>query len=183
MASEAAREFVSAQDRSRHGREAVDQMIDAVNQINEGSRKISQIIHVMDEIAFQTNLLALNAAVEAAHAGDEGKGFAVVAAEVRALAQRSAEAAKDITQLIEESVERAACGKNLAVQSGEALAAIAHNVERVSAMVRRIADSSNEQRQAMRDAKEAITKIDHTMQQNAQEVKHLNEVVSYFQVA
>jgi methyl-accepting chemotaxis protein len=182
VAAEAAREFESAQESSAEGKHAATRMSEAVNEINEGSRRISQIIHVMDEIAFQTNLLALNAAVEAAHAGDEGKGFAVVAAEVRALAQRSAEAAKDITGLIKTSVERAAAGKDLASKSGQSLEEIAQNVARVSAMMRRIADGSNEQKQAMRDAKEAITRIDHTMQENAQDVRHLTEVVSYFRI-
>jgi methyl-accepting chemotaxis protein-1 (serine sensor receptor) len=182
MASDASREFDSAQARSIEGREAVRRMTEAVLQINESSKKISQIIHVMDEIAFQTNLLALNAAVEAAHAGEEGKGFAVVAAEVRALAQRSADAAKDIAQLIEDSVARAAAGQELAVQSGRALEEIARNVERVNEMVKNMAHSSNEQREAMREANHAIARIDETMQQNADEVKHLTEAVSYFRI-
>ncbi len=182
MASDAAREFDSAQARSLEGREAVTRMTEAVLQINESSKKISQIIHVMDEIAFQTNLLALNAAVEAAHAGEEGKGFAVVAAEVRALAQRSADAAKDIAQLIEDSVARAAVGQDLAVQSGQALEEIARNVDRVSEMVKNMAHSSNEQREAMREASHAIARIDEAMQQNADEVKHLTDAVSYFRI-
>lgn len=181
-AAQAATEFDSAQGSSARGREAVRRMTDAVLQINESSKKISQIIHVMDEIAFQTNLLALNAAVEAAHAGDEGKGFAVVAAEVRALAQRSADAAKDIAQLIEDSVARAAAGRELAVQSGSALEEIAQNVERVSEMVKSMALSSNEQRQAMQEANLAIARIDEAMQQNAEEVKHLTGAVSYFRI-
>jgi methyl-accepting chemotaxis protein len=182
LAAKAAHEFDSAQSSSAEGQEAVKRMTEAVLQINESSKKISQIIHVMDEIAFQTNLLALNAAVEAAHAGDEGKGFAVVAAEVRALAQRSGDAAKDIAQLIEDSVARAATGQNLAMQSGRALEEIARNVERVNEMVRNMAQSSNEQREAMREANHAITLIDRTMQQNAEEVKHLTGVVSYFRI-
>ncbi len=182
MASKASQEFDSAQASSVEGREAVQRMTEAVLQINESSKKISQIINVMDEIAFQTNLLALNAAVEAAHAGEEGKGFAVVAAEVRALAQRSADAAKDIAQLIEDSVSRAATGRELALQSGRALEEIARNVEHVSEMVRNMAHSSNEQREAMREANTAIARIDQTMRQNADEVKHLNSVVSYFRI-
>lgn len=182
LASQAACEFHSAQSSSTEGREAVLRMTDAVVQINESSKKISQIISVMNEIAFQTNLLALNAAVEAAHAGDEGKGFAVVASEVRALAQRSADAAKDIAQLIEDSVARAAVGQELALQSGKALEEIARNVERVNEMVNNMANSSNEQREAMRDANIAIARIDETMQQNAEEVKHLTDAVSYFRI-
>ena len=182
LAANAAHEFDSAQTSSAEGREAVKRMTEAVLQINASSKKISQIIHVMDEIAFQTNLLALNAAVEAAHAGEDGKGFAVVAAEVRALAQRSAEAAKDITQLIADSVSRAAAGQDLALQSGRALEEIANNVSSVSEMVRNMAQSSNEQREAMREANTAIGRIDETMRQNAEEVKHLTGVVSYFQI-
>jgi methyl-accepting chemotaxis protein len=181
-AAQAASEFDAAQGSSVRGRDAVRRMTEAVLQINESSKKISQIIHVMDEIAFQTNLLALNAAVEAAHAGDEGKGFAVVAAEVRALAQRSADAAKDIAQLIEDSVARAAAGRELAVQSGSALEEIAQNVERVSEMVKSMSHSSNEQRQAMHEANLAIARIDEAMQQNAEEVKHLTGAVSYFRI-
>jgi methyl-accepting chemotaxis protein len=182
MAAEAAREFDSAQSSSSEGREAVRRMTEAVANINESSKKIAQIIHVMDEIAFQTNLLALNAAVEAAHAGDEGKGFAVVAAEVRALAQRSAEAAKDIAQLIEDSVKKAAAGQELATQSGQALEEIARNVERVNELVKHMAESSNQQRQAMREATESIGRIDRIMGQNADEVRRLTEAVSYFRI-
>ena len=182
LAAKAANEFDSAQASSAQGREAVKRMTEAVLQINDSSKRISQIIHVMDEIAFQTNLLALNAAVEAAHAGDEGKGFAVVAAEVRALAQRSADAAKDITQLIADSVNRAAAGRDLAVQSGKALEEIARNVEHVSEMVKSMAQSSNEQREAMHEANLAIARIDEAMQQNAEEVKHLTGAVSYFRI-
>jgi methyl-accepting chemotaxis protein len=182
MAAEAAREFDSAQASFVEGRDAVKRMTEAVLQINASSKKISQIIHVMDEIAFQTNLLALNAAVEAAHAGDEGKGFAVVAAEVRALAGRSGDAAKDIAQLIEDSVKRAAGGQELAMQSGRALEEIGRNIEKVSEVVKKMAQSSNEQREAMREANHAIARIDETMQQNAEEVKHLTGAVSYFQI-
>lgn len=182
LAAKAASEFSSAQSSSAEGREAVRRMTEAVLQINDSSKRISQIIHVMDEIAFQTNLLALNAAVEAAHAGDEGKGFAVVAAEVRALAQRSADAAKDITELIEDSVNRAATGQDLALQSGRALEEIGRNVECVNEMVRSMAQSSNEQRQAMHEANLAIGRIDEAMQQNAEEVEHLTGTVSYFRI-
>ncbi len=182
MAADAAREFNSAKASSAEGREAVKRMTEAVANINASSKKIAQIIHVMDEIAFQTNLLALNAAVEAAHAGEEGKGFAVVAAEVRALAQRSADAAKDIAHLIEDSVKKAAAGQDLATQSGQALEEIARNVERVSELVKHMAESSNQQRQAMRDATSAIAQIDRIMGQNADEVKRLTQAVSYFRI-
>ncbi|MEO7143060.1 MAG: methyl-accepting chemotaxis protein [Bryobacteraceae bacterium] len=182
LASEAAEQFGAAQQSASSGRVAVSQMVEAVTRIHESSRKISQIVNVMDEIAFQTNLLALNAAVEAAHAGEDGKGFAVVAAEVRALAQRSAEAAKDIASLIEDSVSKAATGKQLAERSGDALVQIATSVEHVSALVNNIATSSRQQREAMQEASSSIAAIDRTMRQNADEVHRLTEVVSFFQV-
>ncbi len=182
LAAEAASEFSEAQSSAGHGRQAVTKMVQAVSEINESSKKISQIIHVMDEIALQTNLLALNAAVEAAHAGEEGKGFAVVAAEVRKLAQRSAEAAKEIAALIEDSVARAEAGRELASSSGEALADMARRVDQVSGLVNSISRASSEQKEAMRGAKEAISAIDRTMQQNAQEVQRLSEAVAYFRL-
>jgi len=182
LAERAAEEFNVAQVSAVEGREAVEKMVQAVSEINESSQKISQIIHVMDEIALQTNLLALNAAVEAAHAGEEGKGFAVVASEVRSLAQRSAEAAKEIAVLIEESVNRAKAGRELAGSSGEALADMARRVEQVSSLVNSISEASRRQKEAMRDATIAISAIDQTMQQNAREVVSLKKAVSYFRV-
>jgi methyl-accepting chemotaxis protein len=182
LAAQAANHFSETQSSAAHGRQAVSNMVKAVTEINESSKKISQIIHVMDEIALQTNLLALNAAVEAAHAGEEGKGFAVVAAEVRNLAQRSAEAAKEIAALIEESVGKAEAGRELAGSSGEALEDIARRVDQVSELVGNISRGSSEQREAMRGATRAISAIDRTMQQNAQEVTRLREAVSYFRV-
>jgi methyl-accepting chemotaxis protein len=157
-------------------------MVQAVSEIDESSKKIAQIIHVMDEIALQTNLLALNAAVEAAHAGEEGKGFAVVAAEVRQLAQRSAEAAKEIAALIEDSVAKAEAGRELAGSSGAAIQDMARRVDQISELVSRISRGSSEQREAMRGATAAISAIDRTMQQNAQEVVRLREAVSYFRL-
>ena len=180
LASDAATRFSQASESANHGRAAMKQMIIAVTDINESSRKIAKIIHVMDEIALKTNLLALNAAVEAAHAGDHGRGFAVVAGEVRSLAQRSAEAAKDIAGLIEESVTKAEGGKNLAVRSGEILEEIGNHMLQVSELVSTIASGSQEQRQAIEGATRSISMIDQTMQLNSREVTHLRDVVSYF---
>ncbi len=182
LAAQAAAQFAEAQSSAEHGRQAVSKMVQAVSEINDSSKRISQIIHVMDEIALQTNLLALNAAVEAAHAGEEGKGFAVVAAEVRNLAQRSAEAAKEIAALIEESVSKAGAGRELAGRSGEALDDMARRVDQVSELVNNISRGSSEQREAMQSATSAISAIDRTMQQNAQEVNHLREAIAYFHV-
>src|SRR5207248_3187660 len=131
LAASEAERFSAAKASAEIGRRSVNRMGQAVSDIHAGSRKIAQIVHVMDEIALQTNLLALNAAVEAAHAGEHGKGFGVVADEVRNLARRSAEAAKDIEALITDSVEKADAGRHLAAQSGESLGEMAKRVDEV----------------------------------------------------
>jgi methyl-accepting chemotaxis protein len=182
LAARAAAEFSEAHSSALHGREAVAKMVQAVTEIDESSKRISQIIHVMDEIALQTNLLALNAAVEAAHAGEEGKGFAVVASEVRSLAQRSAEAAKEIASLIEDSVAKAQAGRDLAQRSGDALDDMARRVDQVSGLVNSISRDSKEQKEAMKGATVAISAIDQTMQQNAEGVSGLRQTVAYFRV-
>lgn len=182
LASDAAHSFTIAKGSADQGRQAMQQMIAAVTAISGSSQKISKIIHVMDEISLKTNLLALNAAVEAAHAGEQGKGFAVVAAEVRSLAQSSAEAAKDITNLIADSVQKSESGKNLAEQSGQLLTEITNHMDRVSQMVRNISDVSSMQRQAIEGATKSITVINKTMQQNTEQVSRLRHVVSYFKV-
>jgi len=182
LAAQAASEFSEAQASAAHGSQAVSKMVQSVSEINDSSKRIAQIIHVMDEIALQTNLLALNAAVEAAHAGEEGKGFAVVASEVRQLAQRSAEAAKEIAGLIEDSVAKAEAGRDLAGNSGEAIQDMARRVNQISELVSRISHASREQKEAMIGATSAIAAIDKTMQQNAQEVARLREAVSYFRI-
>ncbi|MBE0492882.1 MAG: HAMP domain-containing protein [Thiomicrospira sp.] len=149
------------------GEQVMQQTIIAMNSIQESSHKISDIVSLIDGIAFQTNLLALNAAVEAARAGDHGRGFAVVAGEVRALAQKSAEAAKDIKKLIDESVSRIDDGTRLASESGERLASITGSIEQVTGMINQIARASSEQAEGVSQVHTAISDIDGATQQNA----------------
>ena len=149
------------------GTAVMQQTISAMNSIQESSHKIAEIVTLIDGIAFQTNLLALNAAVEAARAGDHGRGFAVVAGEVRALAQKAAEAARDIKSLIEESVGRVDQGTQLASQSGEMLESISASVEEVAKMISQIAQASEEQTEGINQVHQAISQIDQVTQQNA----------------
>ncbi len=127
------------------GEAEIKKLIEAMAEIASSSKKISEIISVIDDIAFQTNLLALNAAVEAARAGEQGKGFAVVAEAVRGLAQRSAQATKDIAKLIHESQEKAQRGANIAASSGTALSGIVQSVKEVADLVENIAGAIKEQ--------------------------------------
>lgn len=165
--AEAARVARDVQSKAHEGSEVMQQTIEAMNAIQESSHKISDIVTLIDGIAFQTNLLALNAAVEAARAGDHGRGFAVVAGEVRALAQKSAEAAKDITGLINESVTRIDQGTKLASESGEVLQGITLAVEQVTQMIDQIAEASREQADGVNQVHRAISDIDQVTQQNA----------------
>lgn len=157
----------NVQKQANQGSQVMQQTIEAMNSIQESSHKISEIVSLIDGIAFQTNLLALNAAVEAARAGDHGRGFAVVAGEVRALAQKSAEAAKDISALIGESVSRIDQGTKLASESGEMLSAITGSVEEVTQMIAQIARASAEQAEGVNQVHQAIADIDQVTQQNA----------------
>ena len=147
--------------------EVVRQAVTAMGQIEESSKQISQIIGVIDEIAFQTNLLALNAGVEAARAGDAGKGFAVVASEVRALAQRSAEAAKQIKGLITASAQQVGSGVELVGKTGEALQRIVAQVSQITGLVSTIASSAQEQSAGLQQVNSAINQMDQMTQQNA----------------
>ena len=156
-----------AQVRAEKGGEVVGRAVSAMEEINSSSKKIADIIGVIDEIAFQTNLLALNAAVEAARAGEQGKGFAVVAGEVRNLAQRSAGAAKEIKDLIRDSVEKVDNGTELVNESGKTLSEIVEAVEKVNTMIKEISSASEEQASGIEQVNKAISQMDEMTQQNA----------------
>jgi methyl-accepting chemotaxis protein-1 (serine sensor receptor) len=152
---------------AQKGGQAVEQMVQTMGSINESSRKIVDIIGVIDGIAFQTNILALNAAVEAARAGEQGRGFAVVASEVRNLAQRSAAAAKEIKELIGDSVSRVEAGSRLVGQAGTTMGEVVASVQRVTAIIGEISVASGEQRDGIEQISTAINQMDSVTQQNA----------------
>ena len=156
-----------ATKKASKGGDVVGQAVSAMSEINNASKKIADIIGVIDEIAFQTNLLALNAAVEAARAGEQGRGFAVVAGEVRNLAQRSAAAAKEIKGLIKDSVEKVDEGSRLVDESGDTLSEIVEAVEKVTELIAQIASSSLEQSTGIDEINRAIATMDEMTQQNA----------------
>jgi methyl-accepting chemotaxis protein len=149
------------------GGAVVQQVVGTMSSINDSSRKIVDIISVIDGIAFQTNILALNAAVEAARAGEQGRGFAVVAAEVRNLAQRSAAAAKEISALIGDSVKKVESGTKLVDDAGQTMEEIVNAVKRVTDIMAEISAASNEQSQGIEQINQAITQMDEVTQQNA----------------
>ena len=187
---------MSASDVASKGGEVVAQVVDTMASINESSKKIVDIIGVIDGIAFQTNILALNAAVEAARAGEQGRGFAVVASEVRSLAQRSASAAKEIKTLINDSVERVDTGARLVDRAGTTMREIVDSVKRVSDIVSEITAASREQTAGIEQINQAVNQMDQTTQQNASlveqaaaasdsmqsEAKHLAETVAVFKI-
>ena len=166
-ASAATKLVVDVSSRAVKGGEVVANAVTAMEEINSSSRKISDIIGVIDEIAFQTNLLALNAAVEAARAGEQGRGFAVVAAEVRSLAQRSAAAAKEIKGLINDSVEAVGKGTKLVDETGQTFGALVSAVEEVVSMISDIDSAGKEQAVGINEVSRAITQMDEMTQQNA----------------
>ncbi len=155
------------------GGDVVSQVVDTMKGINESSRRISDIIQVIDGIAFQTNILALNAAVEAARAGEQGRGFAVVASEVRSLAGRSAEAAKEIKALISASVQRVEQGTALVDNAGTTMTEVVNSIRRVTDIMGEISAASNEQSLGVSQVGEAVTQMDQVTQQNAALVEEM----------
>ncbi len=168
----------SASTVAMQGGEVVGQVVETMKGINESSRKIADIISVIDGIAFQTNILALNAAVEAARAGEQGRGFAVVASEVRSLAGRSAEAAKEIKQLINASVERVEQGSSLVDKAGVTMTEVVASIRRVTDLMGEISAASSEQSTGVSQVGDAITQMDHTTQQNAALVEEMAAAAS-----
>ena len=166
-AKQASTAVTEAKGEAEHSGVVVAEAVQAMGQIEKSSQQISQIIGVIDEIAFQTNLLALNAGVEAARAGDAGKGFAVVASEVRALAQRSADAAKEIKALISASSQQVSQGVGLVGETGKALRAIVTKVIEIDALVSEIAASAQEQATGLNEVNTAVNQMDQVVQQNA----------------
>jgi methyl-accepting chemotaxis protein len=156
----------AARAQAERGGSVVGAAVVAMDEINASSKRIADIIGVIDAIAFQTNLLALNAAVEAARAGEQGRGFAVVASEVRSLASRSAGAAKEIKGLIQDSVGKVAEGSKLVDESGKVLQEIVIGVKMVTEVVAEIANSSREQAAGIEQVNKTITKMDDVTQQN-----------------
>lgn len=166
-AQEASSLSQKSSESAEHGSNEVQGLITAMKDLSHSSKKIEEIIHLIDDIAFQTNLLALNAAVEAARAGEQGKGFAVVAEAVRGLAQRSATAAKDISTLIQSTVEKTNAGAISAEKSGEVLRQIVEQVKRVSDLNTEIATASQEQSKGITQISQAMNDLDRSTQGNA----------------
>jgi methyl-accepting chemotaxis protein len=185
-----------ARDVAEKGGAVVGHAVNSMEEINKASRRIADIISVIDEIAFQTNLLALNAAVEAARVGEQGRGFAVVAAEVRNLAGRSATAAKEIKALVQDSVQKVQEGSTLVNQSGQTLDEIVTSVKKVADIISEIAAASQEQAAGIEQVNKAVMQMDQITQQNAalveetaaasqtmtQQASSLQEVVGQFQL-
>ncbi|MDQ2070825.1 methyl-accepting chemotaxis protein [Natronospira bacteriovora] len=187
----------STRDHAEKGGQVVAEAMQAMGQIRESSDKVTTIISVIEEIAFQTNLLALNAAVEAARAGNQGRGFAVVASEVRTLAQKSAQAAREIRELITDSASRVEVGSELVNATGDSLTEIVDAVKRVTTVVSEIATASEEQSSGIEQVNSAVSQMDEVTQQNASLVEEvtaasrslqeqaavLNDMVSAFRVS
>ena len=157
----------SAADVAKRGGQVVAQVVNTMNDINTSAKKIADIVGTIDGIAFQTNILALNAAVEAARAGEQGRGFAVVASEVRSLAQRSADAAREIKTLIGTSVERVDAGSRLVADAGSTMTEIVASVQRVSDIIDRISAAASEQSAGIGQVNSAVSDLDRMTQQNA----------------
>jgi methyl-accepting chemotaxis protein len=164
-----------AADVARRGGHAVENVVSTMDEISDASRKITDIISVIDGIAFQTNILALNAAVEAARAGEQGRGFAVVAAEVRSLAQRSAAAAREIKGLIAESVDKVSAGSALVDAAGHTMVEVVLSVEKVSALIAEIAQASQEQSAGIGQVNTAIGQMERVVERNASMVEQATQ--------
>jgi methyl-accepting chemotaxis protein len=187
---------ITAAQIAEQGGTVVTQVVDTMASINASSRKVAEIIGVIDGIAFQTNILALNAAVEAARAGEQGRGFAVVASEVRNLAQRSAGAAKEIKALIGDSVGQVDTGTKLVEQAGTTMHAVLESIRRVTDMMTEISAASSEQTSGIEQINQAVTQMDTVTQQNAalveeaaaaatalqEQAEKLNQVVDFFRL-
>jgi methyl-accepting chemotaxis protein len=179
------------------GGQVVSEVVSTMNEINTSSKKIADIIGVIDGIAFQTNILALNAAVEAARAGEQGRGFAVVASEVRSLAGRSAEAAREIKALIGASVGKVESGSRLVANAGDTMAEIVSSVQRVSDIIGEITAAASEQSDGIGQVNASVIALDQMTQQNAalveqsaaaaeslkDQAQRLNEVVGSFDLS
>jgi methyl-accepting chemotaxis protein len=174
MAKEASQVAAQSHEAADNGGKVVTQAIGAMTEIHQSSRRITDIIGTIDEIAFQTNLLALNAAVEAARAGEQGRGFAVVAGEVRNLAQRAAAAAKEIKALIHDSVKKVEDGSALVNRSGQALEGIAASVRRVTDLMAEIAATSQEQATGINQVNQAVAQMDSAVQRSAGQTEELS---------
>jgi len=186
-----------ASEAARKGGSVMVNVVSNMAEIDTASRKINEIIGVIDGIAFQTNILALNAAVEAARAGEQGKGFAVVAGEVRSLAQRSANAAREIKSLISQSTERVEVGTRLVNEAGDSMQAIVSGVERVTQIIGEITNAASQEAEGIGQVNQAVTRLDQMTQQNAalveesaasaenlrQQAQSLSQVVSQFRLA
>jgi len=172
-AEQANRLAQTASSIAAQGGQVVSEVVETMKGIETSSKKIADIIGVIDGIAFQTNILALNAAVEAARAGEQGRGFAVVASEVRNLAQRSAGAAKEIKQLITESVDRVSSGTLLADKAGNTMGEVVESVRRVTDLMAEISAASKEQSDGVAQVGQAVTQMDQATQQNAALVEEM----------
>ena len=164
---QASQEATSASNIATRGGDAVHQVVDTMNDLNKSSQEIAGIISTIDAIAFQTNILALNASVEAARAGEHGRGFAVVAEEVRRLAQRSADAAREINNLISKNLERVNHGNERAEEASKSTVEIVAAIERVNSIMKEISNASAEQSTGVQEVGRAVTEMDHVTQQNA----------------